>query len=74
MRVCARVCACKGACGSESAHELALVYVQGGSTRYGALPSVATCSFEMHIPVYSSKAVMLRHWLAAIETQDFGSS
>jgi hypothetical protein len=70
MRVCARVCAC----GSKSAHELALVCVQGGSTRDGALPSAATCSFEMHIPVYSSKAVMLRHLLKAIETEDFGTS
>jgi len=71
MRVCARV----RACGSKSVtHELGLVFVQGGSTRDGALPSAATCSFEMHIPVYSSKAVMLRRLLTAIETEDFGTS
>ena len=44
---------------------------QGGQQQDGALPSAATCSFEMHIPVYSSQAVMLRQLLTAIETEDF---
>ena len=48
--------------------------VQGGNAQDGALPSAATCSFEMRIPVYSSKAVMLRQLLTAIETEDFGTS
>jgi len=51
-----------------------LVCAQGGNPQDGALPSAATCSFEMHIPVYSSKAVMLRQLLTAIETEDFGTS
>jgi hypothetical protein len=66
----ARLCACEG---SKSAHELARVCVQGGQPQDGALPSAATCSFEMHIPVYSSQAVMLRQLLTAIETEDFGT-
>jgi hypothetical protein len=63
---------CEGACGSKSARN-SLLCVQGGNAQDGALPSAATCSFEMHIPVYSSKAVMLRQLLTAIETEDFGT-
>ena len=57
----------------ESARELTRVCTGRESSRRGATRA-ANCSFEMHIPVYSSKAVMLRQLLTAIETEDFGTS
>ena len=49
-------------------------YVKEGGSGDGSLPRSATCSFEMYVPVYSSKEVMLRQLLTAIETEDFGNS